>query len=698
MTRVRPAALLTVIAGLVLVSAPLSIAPASAVGDGSTAPLRVTISGVTPGEIPTTKRGRIVVSGSVRNTTKQTWRDVHVYPLTSYSPITSGPDLADAAASDPTSVIGDRLVDIGRTVGTLRPGERSRFRIRIPIGTLKISHEPGVYWLAVHALGSGRDGSDQVADGRARTFVPLVRKRFAAPAPVSLVVPLIEPITRTADGRIANARTLARATAPGGRLDRLLDFARSSGSVSITWVVDPAVLDAVRQLIDGNPGMDLARAEPNAATPSGAPTDPTTAGPDDTDGAPGPSLTDADRAATKRWLEDWTTEARLDRVLALPYGNVDVSSMRARYRGLLAQAWQLTDDVMSELKITAGHAVDPPDGYLRPGAAALLGGRTTVLLQDHGRPHPAISTDGSDYVYTSSGVASGGPRPGNRTSSLQLRQRLLAEASLNVRERRTQPLVVQLPADWRPGSPGATARFFAGFTAPWVTSTPVPEGANTGVAPRLDWTARAADSLLPALNLAAARQVNRLADTTADLFTDDTDISRTVRVTALTATSAYARAEPVGARVDVNSAQTRMEALLDDIQVEGTDFVVLSGGSGALTVAVHNGLDQPIKVGLRGHADDPRITFDAPSAIKLAAGSRATVRLHAHARTVGVHEVTLRAVTSADHPVGRPLVFSVRTSQIGRVFWLVLAGATVLLVLLVARRVRMRIRARRADS
>lgn len=693
---------------LSLAFSPLT-APASAAEDAATAPLRVTISGVTPGEIPTTRHGRIVITGSVRNTTKQTWRDVHVYPLTSYAPITSRADLADAATSDPTAVIGDRLVDIGRKVGALSPGESVRFRLRVPVSQLKISHAPGVYWLAVHALGSGRDGSDQVADGRARTFLPLVRKKFGQPAPVSLVLPLTGAVTRTTDGRISNTKALVRATAPGGRLDRLLDFARSSGSVPITWVVDPGLLDALQELVDGNAGMDLARAERTSTatpSPSESPTDGATdpTGPDDTDGAPGPTLTDADRAATKRWLDDWTTEARLDHVLALPYGNVDVSSVRARYRGLLDQAWQLTDEVMADLKLSAGHVVDPPDGYLRPAAAALLAHKTTVLLADHGRPHRAVSADGVDYVYTSSGAAAGGPRPGHRTSSLQLRQRILAEASLNVLQHRTQPMVVQLPDDWQVGSPGATTRFFAGFTVPWTTTTTVPDGpdgperAESPTAPRLEWSPKAAATLLPSLNLAAARQVVRLADTTADLFTDDTDIARSLRVAALTATSAYARAEPVGARVDLNAADTWTRALLDDIEVEGTDFVVLSGGSGALTVAIHNGLDKAIKVGLRGRADDPRITFDAPSPIKLAAGSRATVRLHAHASTVGVHEVTLRAVTSADHAVGRPLVFSVRTSQIGRVFWMVLAGGMVLLVLLVARRVRQRIRARRAAS
>ena len=687
-----------------IVALPGLATPARAADDSGADPLAVTLKALTPSAIP--HKGRIQVTGTVRNTSSQTWRDVHVYPLTSYDPITSTADLATAAATDPTAVIGNRLLEVGRKIGTLAPGARARFRIRVPVADLKISHKPGVYWLAVHALGTNREGADEVADGRARTFIPLMPKRVKSVAHVSLVLPLGAQIRRTSDGAVADAKKLARSTEPGGRLSRLLAFAEASGSASITWLVDPAVVDAIQEVADGNDGIGLAKAgagEPSDdATPSESPSTDPSEEPGGDNGGPGPTLTDADQAAAKQWLSDWTESARTSTVLALPYGNVDVSSINAKHSDLLTGAWKLSDQVLSQRSISATHAIAPTNGYLHPAATSLLPHRTTVLLEDHGIAHQPVRARGVHYLYASSGADSGGPGPGDRTTTLQLRQRVLAEGAIDVLDGSDSPLIVTLPNDWTAGSAGADSRFFAGLDVPWLTTQPLPSGVRSdpshkATQVRLDWPASAAAGLLPKLNLEAAESLDRLARTTESLF-DDAGITRSLRSAALIATSAHARDEPVSARIEVDDIEQWMRMMLANIEVEGTDFVVLSGGSGALTVAVHNGLDKAIQVGLRSRADDPKITLTKPKAIELGAGSRATVRLHAHAGAVGVHEVTISAVTKDDHAVGSPLVFSVRTSQIGRIFWMVLVGGMVILVLLVARRVRQRIRARRRTA
>ena len=45
---------------------------------------------------------------------------------------------------------------------------------------------------------------------------------------------------------------------------------------------------------------------------------------------------------------------------------------------------------------------------------------------------------------------------------------------------------------------------------------------------------------------------------------------------------------------------------MDRVQVTGTDFVTLSGGSGSLTVTLVNGLKQPITVGMQVAHRQPR--------------------------------------------------------------------------------------------
>ena len=60
---------------------------------------------------------------------------------------------------------------------------------------------------------------------------------------------------------------------------------------------------------------------------------------------------------------------------------------------------------------------------------------------------------------------------------------------------------------------------------------------------------------------------------------------------------------------------------MERVQVTGTDFVTLSGGSGSLTVTLVNGLKQPITVGLRARADSPRVEVATPEPVRMEPGS-----------------------------------------------------------------------------
>ncbi len=131
-----------------------------------------------------------------------------------------------------------------------------------------------------------------------------------------------------------------------------------------------------------------------------------------------------------------------------------------------------------------------------------------------------------------------------------------------------------------------------------------------------------------------------------------------------------------------------MRARLDKVSVVGTDFVTLSGGSGIVTVTLVN---QPRPADPRR---DPaarhrlrRTHRGAEADRDLAPGQRSVIRLRAHASSIGVHEVTLTPVTEQGGELGSALTFSLRTSQVGRLIWLVLVGGGALLVAMILRRV-----------
>ncbi len=142
--------------------------------------------------------------------------------------------------------VGERVTDVGEPgkIETLEPGATAPYTVRVPVTAFDIS-SGGVYWFGIHAIGqSDSTGRDTLADGRARTFLPYVPKRISTPVPVSIVVPVIRGVTYDADGSVAAQDRWARSLSPGGRLRDLLSFGRAS-SGPITWLVDPALLDAI---------------------------------------------------------------------------------------------------------------------------------------------------------------------------------------------------------------------------------------------------------------------------------------------------------------------------------------------------------------------------------------------------------------------------------------------------------------------
>jgi hypothetical protein len=156
--------------------------PARDTGPGAD-PLKVVIDRVTPSVVPA--HGDVTVTGQIRNRSSSTWTDLSVYMVTSAEPMTTTAELANAVDSDIHRQIGGRLVEPGlyTSVPDLAPGQSTRFLLSVPRGRLGISGRPGVYWLGVHVLGTSDAGRDGTADGRARTFLPLVPR--PTPPPVS---------------------------------------------------------------------------------------------------------------------------------------------------------------------------------------------------------------------------------------------------------------------------------------------------------------------------------------------------------------------------------------------------------------------------------------------------------------------------------------------------------------------------------
>ena len=687
-------------AGLAAVSR-RSARPATAAGE---TPLTVTIDQLTPSTIPT--EGPVRVAGTVTNTDDVAWRSINVYSFVSADPMTTTDALTAAVATDPEVSVGERIIEPRNydTIEEIAPGESAAFSFRVARRLLE-ADAPGVYWFGVHALGESTEGRDGLADGRARTFLPYVPPAREGRVEVAVVVPLRRQLTYAADGSLADLPAWTTALSTGGRLRSLVDFGDASGDQPVSWVVDPALLDAVRRVADGNPPRSLAanleRGQPDGEdtedsedpAASGAPGTPSadesanpsqepseSAPPDDEPPVEEPprELTaeeQAAAAAARAWLGRLRGAMQPeDQVLALPYGDLDVAAAGRHDPEAYQRARNRSGGVLEELGLLTSPVVASPAGYLNPLGLRAVETDATVLVTDamFGNRPPVVATAASRrLVVASSGAMAGGPGPDDPRSVLAVRQRLLSEASVRVLTARRPPVVALLPPDWVPSS-GST--FFTGLDVPWLKLASL-QRATASVQPRsvtveqLRYPPGQATAELDAANFDSAQELTTAGQALQNLLTLNNLVGATVADQAMGSTSYSARVRPNAARAANDESREWIEERLEKVTVRAPVAVTLSSSSGRFGTTIRNELDQPVTVSLEARSDD-RLQIEAEPRVEVPANGRATVLLNARTKENGIHRVTLVVTDKKGNPLGGTTVLSIRSAQVSNVIWL----------------------------
>jgi hypothetical protein len=695
-------------------SRPSSASASASVGASASAtPLRVSIDTLTPSTVPA--HGRVTIRGDITNTSDSTWTDLQVYMLTSAQPMRSPVELAAAAASDSAAEIGSRLTGTGLydDIGDLAPGQHTSYVLSVSRRHLGISGEPGVYWFGVHVLGAENGGGrDSVADGRARTFVPLLPPRTPA-TDLALLLPLKEPVRRDRFGRLLQVAHWRRTLGPDGRLDRLLRLgSHALPGRPVTWVVDPAVLDAAESMAARNAPLNTgptvtgpegsspdASASPTPApSPSGSPSAFPSAQSE-------PVLPNAALDASS-WVQGFQRQSPNHPVLTVPYGDLDVASvLRHRQEDVLSQAWRLSAATMGALRVAASPVVAPGDGYLPPVALHRLGPDAPVLLRDAAFPlgtGPVLERPrGGHVVLTDSAAGAGGAEPADRYSALAVRQRILSDAALHaLSPDHSRPLVISTPDYWNPGPTWSQADFFGGLDVSWLRLVDVKGVVGTGsdgstASQPLTYPARDRRREVPLANLLATEDLTHTGDVFAGVLTSNTTVDEDLAKAATLASGTAARGRPGLALRRARNTTRYVHEQLKRIEVEGPPFVTMSSGQGPIQITVVNGLDQEVTVAVRARTATPDLTIADSEPVTLGPGRRASIRLTAKARDIGVHTVTLVATDSAGNPLGSTTEFNIRTSQVGLVIWLIMAAGGAVLIVAITVRVFRRISRRR---
>lgn len=663
---------------LAIGTTPTSMPHASALQIANEKPqLDVSIDELSPSHL--SSGDTLEMSGTVTNNNKHDWDEAQAYLVISKSPFTSRSQLSTAVENNQTYT-GERIVDLSTIddIGTLEAGKTTRFDLKVPWNKLELTGADGVYPVGVQILGTDSEGersNDPI--GKATTFLPKLDEHDAK-INMSVLWPFRLSDHRTQSGDWHNPDELLKQIAPGGRLSRLLHMAEDSTGQS-TMLLDPALLAALDDIAHKRHLSDDA------------------------------TVTDGDAKDAGRYRDSLITLARKTSLWVTGFDRPDTQSIADQEQlsgRLMDLVNRSTEQVLDQFGLSGRRAIWPADGALNTAGAELVrgsGDQPIIMSSEHldgwasrsgsvvraptGRgPVPIIVNDGLfDRV------------PGG-DSVVALRQWMGAQSALAALQQAIDPdsradVVAFVPPTWTPSGNETSSDLADAFTMPWVDSATLDSILQAGSLEEVSLRDKANGRLLPPALLQSVFDLSEYARRLAELTgnTDETDgkdaslALQTYRL-AVSGLSTDWRDEPDnGARV-IKTATERAAKEFSKITIEGPQSVTLSSDKGQFPLTVRNDTTESITVGLSLEASNPVIRPPHVKDIEIEAGQRHTYTVDLDLGSQASSSLTVRLTTSSGTTFGKPAVFNVRSSDVGTIVWVSLAGAGLLVVVAMARR------------
>ncbi len=693
---------------LIVAPAAISAVPAAAADDDPT--VDVTIDSFAPAA---PKPGdTVTIKGTVTNTSTATFGNPQAIAciarkqLTTAAELAAVPDEQDIPMKDRDSCSG-----IGNSETTyqvlgdkLAPNAKAQFTLTVPWNEWKVGKQSSTYVVGV-TFRRDNDNGGRTTSGRARTLMPVLGpKPPAGKVNTALVIPLRHRPTFVGGVLFADD-SLAQEMGPGGSLRRALDLGKQR---RVTWLVDPAVIDAANQMVQGyRVGTSYKRAVPGTGV-----------------------------KIAQAWLEDLQkSRAAGSQVVALPYGDVDVAGLfdaGGTQKELVRQARMASEQANLGVPVrTNGLWLEngaAASRYLAFAASGFRGadeagdlnlvnsaawtGDAAKVLTPGTSVYQVLTPEGpakqSRTVVANSGLTAGGPDADATPDALQVRQRFIAETALLAAAGGKTPAtaVVVPPRAWDSDS-SSTAALAAAMALPWLTPVTVDQVVKATPTPRaiVAPTAPKTNGTLTGPQLDKIKRLESSIKTYTNLLSEPESVSADMPKGLLQSASLGWKGYPdqAGRYADVElgsvNGQLRGVHLVNSSLDKGKEIKVnLAGSNGTFPLTVANDLEYSIRVGVvvrSVNRTDLRVrTVDT---VVLRAGQKWTPRINASAEQNGVIQATAQVVTVNGDAIGPAQPMLIQASQYGSVGWILVGAACALLFGTSFVRIYRRIRAERRN-
>lgn len=592
-------------------------------------PVRVELDSMVPRVV--TAGDTVTLGGTVTNTSADTLQAVQAYFWRDQQLRTTREELATGATA-----VGARYLptfDILGNGGVLAPGQEVEFTVTMPASALGVATRDGVTLVGVQVRGS--QGSGNVTLGRATAWLPQDVGTAADPVAVTSVVALSSRPSRLEAGLFLDDH-LAAEVGEGGRLDTLLTEAGRSGH---SWLVDPALLVALRDMADDD-GYALA------------------------DGSVG-----AGAAAARTWLDGYAalgTEGR-----RLPYAAADIALLGALDRPELLHAASSAPAVPEDVAVLP-LAAWPADGVLtEEGLAALAGLDSPVTVLAANIAATSTTPDRTVVAYDPTALV---PDPTMDDTVIQRRQHIAATTFLDsIAGRGSQVRLVTDAAAAGVDATDATVRTPLSQVSGEVGLPLLPEQPTDVSEERLGHVSTAADERAGL----------------AQLYTDpESAADANTRIVAALAGTGWDDPAAYAAFRSWERGQSERILRGDAVVVSAQPILLTAREDTPFPVTVTNNLSRSVSVRVVFSSENSdRLRVPAVDVPPIGPGESVGVTVVPQVAANGRYTVVAQLTTLSGRPVGQPVDIEVQATQAGRVGWilmivsgLVVVGTTVLRV------------------